>query len=70
MAEKIVLTDKLIYEECLKAHAYKWMADYPNLNGIAYVELMGGPIMSQFIRLYGAVKVINDLDLKLNELIQ
>lgn len=49
-----------IYEECIKAHALKWIGEYQDLDPIEYLEFRAGPVLSHFIGVYGIVKIVND----------
>ena len=51
-----------IYDECIKLHALKWLANYQDLNIIEYIELHGGSILTYYIGELGPNHIINDIN--------
>jgi hypothetical protein len=67
--EPKVYTEDLIYEECIRMHAYRWMKEYQDQTSVQYLEFNGGALITHFCSKYGAHTVAGDLDRKIIEFI-
>jgi len=68
-SEPVAFTEDLIYKECIRMHAYRWMKEYQNLTIVQYLEFNGGALISHFCTKYGSHVVAGDLDRKIAEFI-
>ena len=53
-----------IYDQCLTAHAHRWIESYRTLPHIVYLEFHAGPILARYMERYGLKKVLREFKVK------
>jgi hypothetical protein len=64
---RLIETDEQFYAETISVHALNWLKNCQHQNLIEYIEFNGGPLLGTWISKFGAIKIAQDIQNRINE---